>query len=455
MYKRLIIIAILGVALGFCPQLTAQTARLLPDSSQYPMTAALPDTLGLETALLASIQNHYGIRLAQVRESIAENNVTRGNAGFLPRVSASVGTNWTLSNTQQQFIDDRTVSNPSAGSSALNGGVSVDWTFFDGFGMFRRYEILEATRDLQQLATQDEVRQTLADVSEAYYAVVYQTLLAQALQESMDLTRFRRELAFQRWQVGNGSRLDYQLASVTFRADSANYLRQLSQAEQARIRLNQLMNAPLDADYAVSDTIILADGFAYETLREQVYQHNTDLLMQEKQVELAQLDLELTKADRLPRISLFTDYGYARSRSDAGFLLGRRNLDWSYGLNASINIFDGFNVRRRIENAQLGILLERTALDENRLQVETELRTFLTQYEFFRELTVLEQENVAIAQENVAVEQERFQLGAGSTLESREAEQEYLLARNRYLQSLYQAKLAEVALARLTFSAIR
>lgn len=451
MFSRLIPILPLLLGLAAIVPATAQTELNSSDSSQTVSIATI-DTLGLETALLAALQQHYGIRLAQVRESIAENNVTRGNAGFLPRVSASAATNWTLSNTQQRFIDDRTVSNPSAGSTSLSGGISVDWTFFDGFGMFRRYEILEATRDLQALATQEEVRQTVAEVSEAYYQLVYQSLLAEALRETMDLTSFRRELAFQRWQVGNGSRLDYQLASVTYRADSSNYLRQLSLIEQARIRLNQLMNAPLVADYAVNDTILLADNLAYEQLRDMLYQQNTELQIQEKQVELAQLNLELTKADRLPRLSLFTDYGYARSRSDAGFLLGRRNLDWTYGLNASINIFDGFNVRRRIENAQLGILLERTALDESRLQAETDLQTAFTQYTFFRQLTELEQANVAIALENVQIEQERFQLGAGSNLESREAEQEYLLARNRYLQSLYQAKLAEVDLARLTFS---
>ena len=51
------------------------------------MTAQLPN-LTLEEAINRALKNNFGIQVGQNDATIAKNNVTKGNAGFMPTLNA-------------------------------------------------------------------------------------------------------------------------------------------------------------------------------------------------------------------------------------------------------------------------------------------------------------------------------------------------------------------------------
>ena len=83
-----------------------------------------------------ALQENYQIKLVQNQQSIAENNNTLGNAGYLPELSVNGQYSKNIQNIRQVFFD----SPPRVGSNALSDNYSaqalVNWTAFHGFRVF-------------------------------------------------------------------------------------------------------------------------------------------------------------------------------------------------------------------------------------------------------------------------------------------------------------------------------
>lgn len=64
----------------------------------------LPDKeYTLQKCLLYGLENNYSVRIARNDEQIVHNNVTLGNAGFLPTLNLSAGTNGNVDNTETKI----------------------------------------------------------------------------------------------------------------------------------------------------------------------------------------------------------------------------------------------------------------------------------------------------------------------------------------------------------------
>ena len=68
-------------------------------------TRAQAPLLTLRDAVEIALKNNYNIKLSQNNASIAQNNVTIGNAGFLPQVTGNLASTNSIQNTKQTRAD--------------------------------------------------------------------------------------------------------------------------------------------------------------------------------------------------------------------------------------------------------------------------------------------------------------------------------------------------------------
>ena len=101
------------------------------------------DVLTLEDALKIALENNYDIKIAKNDSKISQTNLAIGNAGMLPKVTASVVDNNGIQNLSQTRADGTTNSLDNAKNSSLTYGANLDWTIFDGFKMFAKYDQLK------------------------------------------------------------------------------------------------------------------------------------------------------------------------------------------------------------------------------------------------------------------------------------------------------------------------
>ncbi len=408
------------------------------------------DTLFLQNAIRIGLENNYAIQIAENDQQIFENNHSLGNAGFLPTLDVDVSQTYDIQDSELNFASGDDQVRNGAKSNNFNAGATLEWIVFDGMQMFVAYDRLEAEKEASAIQTEIAMENTLAQISGAYYTVVQEQARLNVFQESLGLSQERVDIAKAKYEVGKASKLEYLAAQVDYNADKSDLILQKENLYNAKVNLNTLLTRPPDIDFSVPVRIDPNLTLNKEELKETMDASNPDILLAQRNQHAQYLQMKELKGDILPEISLFTGYNYATSEAEAGFVLSRKADGISYGIRGSMNIFDGFNRTREIQNAK--IVLETTDLQiENlRLELNAALERSFINYENSIDLITLERENLGIARENAEIALERYRLGRSDPLELREAQRNAVEAESRLIDAIYNTKIAEIELLRLT-----
>lgn len=407
--------------------------------------------LTLREAIEIALRNNYNIKLSQNNATIAGNNVTLGNAGFLPLVTGDLSNTYSRQ-TVKQTRSDGTENNLRANNSNINYGVNLNWTIFDGFNMFANYDQLKELNRLGGVRLQDTVQSTIAGVITTYYNLISQNGQIRALQGAIDISRTQLRYANDKFAVGRVSRLEVYNAQVNLNTDTAALISQVQQYRATKIQLNQLLVRDLQADFVVADTIIVDNKLLLGDIITRAQAQNPDIIASQINRRIADINLRQVKSTRYPIVGVSTGYTLSRNKTPAGFTLQQNAHGLNYGLTASINIFDGLNQWRRERNARLNIDNAELSLKQTRLNVEAQITNFYVAYLSGLDLIKLGQSNVELARKNLEISLEKYRIGNITPLEIREAQRNYLNAQSIFYNALYQSKMAEVTLKQITNS---
>jgi outer membrane protein TolC len=182
---------------------------------------------------------------------------------------------------------------------------------------------------------------------------------------------------------------------------------------------------------------------------------NNLLQLAQQNIRFARLSLNAVRSEWLPEVRVNVGYDYALSESDAGFFLYNRNRRFNYGATLSWNLFNGFNTRRRAQNAKLDI--ENRELEYHDFQnlVEADLAKTFKRYEVSLTVVKLEEENVQLARQNVDIALQQFRLGAITSVDLREVQNNFVDSETRFIAAQLEAKFAETELLRLSGQLVR
>jgi len=432
----------------------APTAR--PRQLARPSGVAAAPPLSLQQAIAEALQHNFGILLARQDETIASNNVTRGNAGQLPSLTGNLTRTFNNNNINQRFgqSDPRVVS--GATSNAFNTNATLGWTIFDGFGMFIAYDRLKTLREQQQQISRATVEETVENVTNAYYNVVRQAGKITSLEEALRIGQARIDLTQARVEVGVAAKVEVLTARVDYNADRSLFLQQQQALSAAKITLNNLLGRGPRLDFAPSDSLTVTRNLREDAVTEGIKARNPRLAQARLGIDVATYDRRLVRAARFPRIGLVSGYGLTRNINNAAFagtvLTTSTNQvqGLNYGVTASVPIFDGFNLRRQEQNARVVEEQSQLSLAQTNLQLDADAATAFAQYQNFLQLLDLEEANIQLARQNVDIALERYRLGLLTPLALREAQRTRLDAETRLLDIRYSAKQAEIALRRLS-----
>jgi outer membrane protein len=406
--------------------------------------------LTLVDAISIALKNNYDIKLVSNDELIAKNNVNLGNAGLLPVVTGSFSTGGSRQNTvQTQSTGTQRITN-GAKSTNLGYGVGLDWTIFDGFAMFANYDRLKALEEQGKINSKGQILTTISDVVTAYYNLVKQQQLVIAADSSIDVSKLRLRIANNKLEIGRGSKLDVLAAKVDYNTDTSNYLQQINLMEVYQVTLNQLLARDVNTKFRVDNSLNVDYKLNYAELNEAAALLNPSLQNALLSKKIAELNLKTVKAARYPQVSLNTGYDINKSTTPTGFNTNYRAKGFTYGVTASINIFNGFLQRQNERNAKININSADLTIEKVRLDLNAQLATAFQNYSTYIDLVKLERANVDIARQNLDITLEKYRLGSIAPLELREAQRNAIDANNRYLEIQYQAKLAEITLKELS-----
>ncbi len=403
---------------------------------------------GLKDCIGIGLEKNFSILVARNNETIGKNNFTLGNAGYLPSVSLTSNYNGSLTNNTQNMTDgSQTVSNGSY-STGSNTAATLDWTIFNGFNVQVTYKKLNELKQLGSLNTQLAVENLVSDIISGYYNYIQQVQLLNNMKYAVSLSKERLRIDEDRYLLGSGSKLEVLQSRVYLNADSSNLSKQFNIVKAAQVMLNELMAADdLGAPFVSKDTSIYVNpGLLYEKLLDETLAANTSLMVASKNKALSEYDYKIISSRSYPYLTMSTGYSYNRYTYSTGQSKNLATNGMNYGLTLGINIFDGFNQRRNINNASIDIKNKELLYIQLEQQIRADLITFYNAYSNNLRLITLEEQNLSTASENLNIALERYKLGSLSGIDLHEVQKSLLDARESLLSVQYQAKLAEISL---------
>jgi outer membrane protein len=408
------------------------------------------EVLTLQEAISIALKNNYDIKLINNEAAIAKNNVNLGNAGILPIVAGTFNTGGSRQNTVQTQSTGVQRIIDGARSTNMGYGVGLDWTIFDGFSMFANYDRLKALEEQGKIAAKSQILTTITDVVSAYFNVVKQQQLVVASDSAINISTYRLRIADNKLELGRGSKLDVLAAKVDYNTDTSAYLQQKNLLRNYQVTLNQLLARDPITQFVVPNDMSIDENLNYADMASKTEMLNPELQNAVLSKKIAELNLKVVKGNRYPLVMLNGGYDFNRNANPTGFNIQSRANGLTYGLTATIPIFNGFLQRQNERNAKIAINSSELTIERTRQEIIAQLTTAYQTYSTFLGLVKLERTNVDIANENLDITLEKYRLGSIAPLELREAQRNALTAQSRYLEIQYQAKLAEISLKELS-----
>lgn len=412
--------------------------------------------LTLEQAITTGLDKNLNIKIVEKTVDQTTNDYDKSIGGLLPQVSVTASKSFSNTNVSQQFLNDpapREIN--GAQSNTFDVSPTLRWTIFDGLGMFYTRNRLAEQVGLAEDDLKVQIENTIAQISNAYYVTVLEQERLRVLQDALELSSARVELAKTRYEVGKTSKLEYLQAQVDYNTDQSNVLQQTEVVYNAFVDLNRLMGAELDTRYNVESAFTVEESLELQQLLQSANLNNPGLLRAQRNREIAFLQTKEVKAEFLPQISLNLGYNYNNRNSDAGFLISNQSRGFNYGISASWTILNGFDIKRRQQNAKIVAESRELEVQDMKQQLEADIRKAFINYENSMALRELEERNFEIAQENYDIAQERYNIGNATALEIREAQVSFVQAELRKVQAAFSIQIQEVELNRLAGNNLR
>ena len=186
----------------------------------------------------------------------------------------------------------------------------------------------------------------------------------------------------------------------------------LQETENSLILLSQQLDILLGLDeqlYIIPDTSLLSQltpTGSYAQYVAEAYENDPSMLLARQQTLLARNEVELTKADYLPTVSLFA--GNALARPISRTMDDKFNHTWNVGLSVAYPLSALYKNRYRVNAARLSVRLRENEEEQRKQQTRLTIRTAFLRHEEAVERVEALKLSVRQAMENYRIVQNRY-----------------------------------------------
>ncbi|MEL6865437.1 MAG: TolC family protein [Bacteroidota bacterium] len=315
----------------------------------------------------------------------------------------------------------------------------------------------------------------VADVSNIYLATLIAKVNAQIQLQNLDLTKQNLQLAKQNFEVGETGKSDVLRFESEVAQNTQSMVEAINQLEQNFVRLNQLLNNPIDREIDIEDLVLnegLLEKYDYDELTTFLDNPNLrdqfiEFLVQEALLNAPEIrelgyNLEATeysialfgKGRYYPNIAAQGQYNAVFSRSGAGseteLVTGGsiQNTNYNLGVNISMPIFN--QNQNNINQQTAKIQKEQLLLNQDNLElaiaanVRTNVLTLVNQISNIQLSEISER----TAKEALELTQTAYSSGAVNLIQLLDAQNNYLNAQLAKAAAVYNFLINSIQLER-------
>ena len=405
--------------------------------------------LSLNDAIAKALANNYQIQISKERVVIAENNNTWGGTSLAPSINLNGGFNNGItdnSDNPTSFIQ------AELRSSSISYGAGLNWTLFDGFGMFIQKEQLDLLEQQSEGNAAIVIENSIQSVALAYYNVLLQEKRMEVFEELIELSNDRLAYERTKQELGASTTFDQLQFENALVADSTNYLLQRLSKQNAMRNLNLLMSESVEIVWQLTTEIEdLEENYDFGDLRNKTLSNNSNIKNQYINTIIANTEIRRAKAGLYPVIGFNAGANQNNASFSAGEFEGEgTTINYFGNFTLNFNLFNGGRARRAIQNAKVNEAIALLNQEELSLNVENDLRNNYEQFVAQQQIYLLAQRGVFFANKSLEIASEKFASGAINSFNFRDIQLAYLQAQSALLESQFNLISTKTNLVRLT-----
>ncbi len=402
----------------------------------------------LEDAVGHAFEHNPALRKTVIDEQIAKNQRQEAVGGYLPQISGNAQYTDNFAIPQQQ-LPGAILGQPEKETVPVAFGVryGVQATLQASQVIYNQQLItgLKSAAELTELYevnTLAQKEQTAFDVAQAYLNI-------QVTQQQKELVRANLERVERLYKT-----TEEQLESGIVKANDlkqisvnkVNLQAQLSevdyQLEQAHNLLKFYMNVP------IADSIVLTEDMTErpDISSPLAMESNPSYRQIQQQIKLNEIQADAARAEYVPSLSAFFNYGYQGQTNNFQFSGEGYNgfNTGAWGLQLNVPLFDGFQRRNRLQNANLKVRQALQDQEQVERSVNMNYQNALRRVQLSEKQLEAQKENMEVAEDLYESTRESYKLGVAALSELLDAETALQEAQGSYLSNLLQEKLAQL-----------
>ena len=401
--------------------------------------------LTISTAVKKTLENNLDIKISENFEKIAKNNSSILNNNYLPtfQIGSEINTN-------KQSIE---VETPSGLSGTLDNTqtdnssavVSVNYNIIDASGRKYNYKKSKELYSKSNLEVKEIIENTILQLFTVFYEVSRLSEERKILRNALDISKNRYERKLLEFEYGQTNNLEVLNAEVDVNTDSINFLNTSKKLLNSKRDLNLIMNIDLESEFKIKPEIDFLNKEEIANIFSNDISNNTNLLIADKEVLIADLDKKVAKFSYLPTLGLVGSYGWNKSINDNPYAFYNKSISdgFSAGINIRWDIFRGG--KKIIFNKNSEVNKQNSLLNKQKIELELRKELRNSYQTHLNNLFILEvqKKNLETNKNNFERNLERYKIGLVSSIEFRRAQLNMLNAELSNNTANYQAKLSE------------
>ncbi|VBB07432.1 outer membrane efflux protein [Lucifera butyrica] len=274
--------------------------------------------------------------------------------------------------------------------------------------------------------------QVKLDATTAYFDVLQAHNMVQVNQEALDNLNGHLENVQAQYDAGTVAKVDVLRSEVEVANARQNLTKAQNDYNVAVASLNNTIGIPQSTQSILKDELTYTQfDLPLNECIQQALSNRPEVGQSEDTVAAAKAGVKVADSSGKPTIALSGLQGWS------GPEFSSQDSNWSIGINASWNIFDGGLTHSQVKQAESTLDKVKEQDKQNRDAIELEVRQA---YMNMKEAeSRIETSKVAVdkAEEDVKIAQTKYAAGAGTNLDVIDAQLALTQAKTNYVQALY------------------
>ena len=411
------------------------------------------ENISLKESIQIGLKQNYDILISEKQRDINNINNNWANAGALPQVN--------INTTLERNISDQS-NNPTSfiqeilKSDAISSSANINWTLFNGFAIQSNKERLNQLEKLSEGNLTLVIENTIQTIILSYYNCILQQEKLNLLEDIVALSKERFLYEQTKNKIGISNILEFLQIENSLLTDSANLIMQKLNLSNSIKNFNLIIGVELEKKWNfISEINHEIQLYDYHSLLNKTFAKNSNILNQYINIEIAKQEMQLSKSNFYPNLSLNSGAIYNQNNYDLGDYEYNgsstgKSLNYFTNLTLSLRLFDGGKLYSKIKHHKKQIEKNEIELEKIKKNIANDLSKKLAEYNSQIQIYNINKRAFEISETNYKLAIEKHKIGSINSFDLRDVEISYINSGISFLQSSYNLIDSKISLSKIT-----